>query len=620
MHKLPKIHQGTAWEIKDTDSKITEHLSKTYPVAFAKVMCNRGLYEVSAVEAFLKSGLESLPLRKIKEGLLANAAERVLNAIVNHEKILVYGDYDVDGVTSTALVTDIIRQLGGEADYFIPNRKEDGYGLTPKKAEELADQGVKLVITVDCGINAVEEVRILKERGVDTIITDHHEPQVDQEADLFICNGLNSYLLPEAYSVINPKIEGPAANADAPGYCNLAGVGVAFMLCWSLVNQAKKRRLERVANFRLDKYLDLVALGTIADVVPLKGQNRIFVKHGLKALRHTTRPGLKKLIEKSGISDCQVNDVTFQLAPRLNAPGRMSDASLAVELMLTPDASNGEVIVDELENANKERQRVEKETFKEAMAAFEATLPVKIPAMPPKLPGGLKAYCKEGPGIVVAAGENWNPGVVGIVASRMMERYGLPAIVIAMNGDTGKGSCRSCGSFHMFEALRRCSDLLEAYGGHHAAAGLSVRRENLPALRERLDRIARETPMKRSDSPQTLMIDAVTTLRELDERLVNLVSLCEPHGPGNPHPAFLVRKVRLAEEPQLINDKHIKFLVTQDGSCYCKVMAFNWKNRFEELISSPELDLVVYPYLNEYRNSSSVELQLIDLKPSIRDI
>ena len=616
MHKLPKVQQGTAWEIKDTDSKIIEHLAGTYPKAFAKVAFNRALYETSAVENFLKCSLDSLPQRKIYENSYQTAAERILNAVAGKEKILVYGDYDVDGVTSTALVTDVIRRLGGEAEYFIPNRRDDGYGLSTKVATELTSQGLGLIITVDCGINAVEEIKIFRQQGIDVIITDHHEPQIDPQADLFIASGLNSFILPEAYAIINPKIDGPAANADAPGYCHLAGVGVAFMLCWAIFDLAKTRRLPAVTELRLEKYLDLVALGTIADVVPLRGPNRVFVKHGLKHLRYAERPGLKKLMEKAGVTSCKATDVTFQLAPRLNAPGRIGDASIAVELMLTKNSSEGEVMVDDLENSNKERQRVEKETFKLAQQAFEASLPKKPPAGQ-KLRGGLKAFLPDGPNVAVVAGEGWNPGVIGIVASRLVDRYGIPAVVIALEGEIGKGSCRSCGSYHMFEALRRSGDLLESYGGHHHAAGLTVKRENIPALRESLNRLALE--MSDQAFNRTLEIDSRATLSEMNEELVKLLMLCEPHGTGNPYPAFLIENVRLSEEPQIINGKHLKFSVTQNGD-YRKVMAFNWRDRLDEIVSCPELDLVVYPYFNEYRGTSSLELQLIDFKPSSKDL
>jgi len=613
LHKLPKIQQGTAWEVKDTDSIITKHLSEVYPVAFAKIMCNRGLYEVSAVEDFLHCALGNLPQHKIEESSFCNAADRILAAIRNNEKIVVYGDYDVDGVTSTALVTEVIRELGGEADYFIPNRLTDGYGLSAKRIKEMADRGVKLVITVDCGINAMEEVELLKERGVDCIITDHHEPKFDPKADLFTASGLRSFVLPNAYSVINPKIDGSGSgNAEDSGYYNLAGVGVAFMLCWCLVLRAGKSKMKKAAEVDLKNSLDLVALGTIADVVPLYGQNRIFVKYGLNVLKNTRRPGLKKLIEKTRSYDCTVKDVTFSLAPRLNAPGRVTDASSAVELMLTKDAAMGEVLVDELEEANRERQRVEKETFRKAQSAFEKSLPQELAELP-KVPGGLHAVAENAPNVIVVAGENWNPGVIGIVASRMVERYGLPTVIIAMQDGVGKGSCRSCGSFHMFDALRRCDDLLETYGGHRIAAGLSVKKENIDKLRDALDRLALEA--KDSKPAQAaLEIDAEVTLEDLTEELVDLIALCEPHGASNPEPLLVVRNVKLADEPQTIKNKHLKFTVVQKGT-YRQVFAFNWKDRLYELESLPQFDMVFYPYINNYRDHSSIELQLVDIKP-----
>ena len=612
MHKLPKIHQGTAWEIKDTDSIITKHLSEVYPAAFAKVMCNRGLYEVSAVEDFLHCSLSNLPQRKIDDTPLCNAADRILAAIKKGEKIIVYGDYDVDGVTSTALVTEVIRNLGGEADYFIPKRLSDGYGLTSKSAEELANRGYKVLITVDCGINAIEEVEILKKRHVDVIITDHHEPKFDPQADLFMASGMKAFILPAAYSVINTKIESGLGSPEDAGYYNLAGVGVAFMLCWCLIKRAGAKKMKQAADIDLKNYLDLVALGTIADVVPLYGQNRVFVKYGLATLRNTVRPGLKKLMEKTRSLTCDVKDVTFSLAPRLNAPGRVNDASSAVELMLTKDAAMGEVLVNELEEANKERQKIEKEIFRKAQAAFEKTLPIEIANLS-KTPGSLPSLYPDGPHVIVVAGENWNPGVIGIVASRMVERYGLPTVIIAMQGDVGKGSCRSCGSFHMFDALRRCGDILENYGGHRIAAGLSVRRENIDKLREELNKLALEA--ESGEPPQTrLEIDAEVKLEELDEELIGLLRACEPHGAGNPEPKFLVRGVNLADEPQVIKGKHLKFTVVQNG-CYRQVFAFNWSERLYELESIPKFDMVVYPYINEYRNNKTIELQLVDIKP-----
>lgn len=346
--------------------------------------------------------------------------------------------------------------------------------------------------------------------------------------------------------------------------------------------------------------------------MPLYGQNRIFVKYGLAALKNTTRPGLRKLIEKTRAYDCDVKDVTFSLAPRLNAPGRVTDASTAVELMLTKDAVMGEVLVNELEDANKERQRIEKETFRKAQAAFEKTLPPEFAGLP-KIPGGLPSIMPDGPNVIVVAGENWNPGVIGIVASRMVERYGIPAVIIAMQGDTGKGSCRSCGSFHMFDALRRCGDLLENYGGHRIAAGLSVSRDKIDALRTELDRLAKEA--RENEAQKTsLEVDALVTLEDLDEELIGLIGNCEPYGAGNPEPMFAVKGVYLADEPQVIKGKHLKFMVVQNG-VYREVFAYNWKERLYELESLPKFDMVVFPYMNDYRNANSIELQLVDIRP-----
>lgn len=613
--------------MREPDLGIVRHLCEAGGLAepVARVLVNRGFFDLDAIERHCTAALKSL-YDPWTLGGVPSATERILDAIDRQEHIVVHGDYDVDGITGTALLVRVLRQLGAHVSYFVPQRATHGYGLRPDTVRALASEGAKLIITVDCGINAMEAARVAQKLGVDLIITDHHEPQIGEEEDeyeLAFQASLFDYAfengegdpqwsrynvtLPPACAVINPKL-------GRYPFSELAGVGVAFKLAHGVVKGGRERGMTRAHDVQLKEHLDLVALGTIADAVPLRDENHILAKHGLAELAQSRKAGIRALIASAKLRTIDVDSVVFGLAPRLNAAGRMTDARVAVELLLTSNAAEAEVMARDLEELNRERQRIERETFASACAAFERGLGVTLPEGP-KLPGGLLRYVPDAPRVIVLASEDWNPGVAGIVASRMVERYYLPTVIIALQDGSGRGSCRSIQEFHMFDALRQCSHLLEAYGGHMMAAGLTVAHDKIEALRVELERIARETVPEEEFSP-VLYVDAPLTLAECTLELCSQLEQCQPYGQGNPRPTFLLERVRLSDEPVVLKDKHVRLSVQQRGT-FGQVIAFNWAPRLQELLVWQEIDMVVYPHVGYYRGEGRVEIELVDAREHV---
>ncbi len=620
-------HKGTRWNIRHPDEEIVAHIRKTTGASeiVARVLVNRGYFDADSVERFMRARLQMLydPLRL---GGVKAAVYRIYKAIDAGERITVYGDYDVDGVTSTALLVRVLRALGADVDYFIPSRYDHGYGLHIPTLKNLAAAGTKVIITVDCGIGAVEPVRCAQESGIDVIITDHHEPRVEEsdidDFDLTVENPLFDYavenheadkklsnfahVIPPACAVINPKL------GHYP-FSELAGVGVAFKLAHGIVKIGRSEGRSCAEKIDLHRHLDLVALGTLADAVPLRDENRIFVMHGLPVMEQSDKPGIRALCDVSDVKNCSVETVIFRLAPRINAAGRMTHAESALKLMLTEDAAEAVTLARELDHLNKARQKVERETFRAAMEEFEKTIPVELPKNG-KLSGGLRGYFEDSPGVIVLSSSEWNPGVVGIVASRMVERYYLPAVIIAVDGEKGHGSCRSIREFHIFDALRQCRQLLERFGGHRVAAGLTICEKNVSELRRRLNTIAMEELEEEERTP-ALHIDAEITLEECNLSCVEQLDLCKPYGQKNPRPMFAVRRVKIVEDPRIFKDKHAKICVLQ-GKTYQHIIGFNWAQRVEELLMWAQMDVVVCPYLDTYRGEPRIEMQLIDAQES----
>jgi single-stranded-DNA-specific exonuclease len=539
----------------------------------ARLLLLRGIGDAATGAEFLGGRLAGLPDPFLLAGMAA-AAERLARAVSDGEMIAIHGDYDVDGITGTALLVENLRACGARVDYFIPLRLRDGYGLSAEALERARDGGATLAVSVDCGIGAVAEARRAQELGLDLIVTDHHHPPQH---------------LPHACAIVNPQL--PECRYP---FKSLAGVGVAFLLLVAL------RKVLREAGWfsarpepDLRRSLDLVALGTIADIVPLTGVNRLLTRNGLATIAARLRPGLAALMTVAGVKQASCGTVGFSLAPRLNAAGRLEDAALGVDLLLTDDGAEAERLARLLDGFNRERQALELETLRQAVARLEEA--------------------GEGGDVsIVLADERWHPGVIGIVASRLVERYGRPAVLIALNGEGGKGSARSVSGLHLYEALQECAGDLDGYGGHAMAAGLSLAIERVAAFAARFDAVVRER-LGATPPLQQLWHDGEMQIEEFDLASVSELARLAPFGSGNPEPQFLLRDVRV-QQLRLLGDKHLRFTARQGGASL-PCIAFAFAERQREL-ESGAVDLLVQAQLNEWQGRTQVQLRLRDLRPA----
>ena len=531
------------------------------PVLCAKVLAARGMKDPAEARRFL---YEEEPLQDplgMKD--MDRAVQRVRQALDTGETIAVYGDYDVDGITATCLLTDFLRSEGGTVIPYIPNRLEEGYGLNRGAVERLRDQGASLVVTVDCGITAVEEAQYARSLGLGVVITDHHECKQG---------------LPEADGVVDPHRE----DCPYPFKC-LAGVGVALKLCMALAGPDRTEEL-------LNSYADLAALGTVADVMELTGENRTIVRRGLAALPRTARPGLRALLREAGAEGKALSSISvgYTLAPRINAAGRMGSSETALELLLTQDPERAEKLAGTLCSLNRRRQELERIIF--------AQCDLLVDALPPEERDAL-----------VLAGDSWHQGVVGIVASRLTDKYAVPAFMICLQDGKGKGSCRSYGKINLFALLEGCGSLLEAFGGHELAAGFTILEENIPAFRTRVNQLVRE--MREEAPVSTLTVDCVLDDPALlDQREVDALSLLEPFGPGNPKPVFRMDRCALAGMTQVGNGKHLKMKLTAGGGRPVDAIFFSHTAEEMGLNGGDRLDVCFYPQINEYGGVRTVQI------------
>ncbi len=496
------------------------------------------------------------------------AVWRVRLALERGETIAVYGDYDVDGITSTCLLCEFLTGEGGRVVPYIPDRLEEGYGLNREAASILAGQGVTLIVTVDCGITAAAEVDFASSLGVDVVITDHHT-----------CKDA----LPAAFAVVDP------CRPDCPyPFPGLAGVGVALKLAMAVAGESRYGEI-------FDSYCDLAAIGTIADVMPMTGENRAIVSRGLSYLDPPRRPGLERLIHCAGLSERAITSVSvgYTLAPRLNAAGRMGRAATALELLLTRDPARGEELALELCELNRERQAIEGEIFQQCVRRLEQD---------------------PQPGAIVLSDGGWHQGVVGIVASRLAEKYACPTFMICLDQGMGKGSCRSWGSVNLFELLGRCAPLLENFGGHALAAGFTVREENIPALaralREELALLAPEgTPAP------ALEADLAVAPEWLTARAVESLDLLEPCGSGNPRPTFVLSGVQVQSSSLVGRGRHLKLRLESRGTVLDAIW-FSAGGECEPFAPGCRVDAAFSPQINEFHGQRSVQLQIVDLRPA----
>jgi single-stranded-DNA-specific exonuclease len=499
------------------------------------------------------------------------AVDRIVLALERKERILIYGDYDVDGITSVSLLYLFLTKHGGNVGFYIPDRLREGYGLSSAGVIQAAKEGATLLITVDCGITGLEEIQHARQLGMEVIVSDHHEQGKE---------------LPEALAILNPK------RKDCPyPFKELAGVGVAFKLA-----QALCRRLE-INEEDSRELIDLVALGSAADIVPLIHENRVLVKFGMERLNRLDRIGIRALAETSGLLGKPIGtgQVVFTLAPRINAVGRLGNAERAVKLLITESESQAKDIAQILESENRDRKNLDDVTFQETKTLIEKN-----------------AQFSEARTVVLAK-DGWHPGVIGIVASRIVEQFCRPTVMIALDGDLGKGSARSISNFDIYSALKGCEDLLLSYGGHRHAAGLMIKQDQIERFSERFEQIAAQN-IREEDLIHKIWVDAEIMLPEITDKLVRLMNLFAPFGPQNMRPVFLSRNLNVVGSPRVVGKNHLKFKVRQGGEVY-DAIGFDLGDLMYRLSPGDgKLDMVFVVEENHWNDEIRIQLRVKDLR------
>ena len=561
------------WEfLPQADFSLTQKLVSelSLPEVVAKILANRGIKTSLEADRFLKPKLSELYdpflLKDIDKGV-----NRVIQALKENQKIMIFGDYDVDGITATSLVFLVLNRLGGDVSYYLPNRLIEGYGLSEEGIVEAEKRGAQLLITVDCGVTACKEVDFANSKGIDCIITDHHEP---------------SDIMPKAYAIIDPKQK----DEEYPGG-ELSGVGVAFKFA-----QALYKKLGQDES-KLEEHLDLVALGTSADIVPLVGENRVLTKFGMTQIARTTKPGLKSLIFIAGIMGKEIGtgQIVYVLAPRINAVGRLGDAEKAIRLLTTKNHELGARLARELDEDNRRRKHIDETTLEEALKMIEKNTDLSSDK------------------VIVLSSSSWHQGVIGIVASRLVERFHRPAILIAIDGDEGKGSARSIPEFHLHDALRECKEFLLKYGGHKYAAGLSILPENIDCFREKLKMIT-DKKLKDEDLVPKITIDSEVELEGIDHKLVDMLELFSPFGPQNLRPVFITKSLEVFGEPYIVGNNHLRFKVKKNDKVF-DAIGFGLGDWAKPLsMKKIKIDLVYVVGKNEWNDSIQLQLQVRDLR------
>ena len=553
------------WKVNEPDPSAVNTLVRSgYAPLAAMVLAARGICSNAQAHKYLDCDTPLLDPFLMTD--MDKAAGRVGLAMARGEKIAVFGDYDVDGITSTCLLTDFLRRHGANVVSYIPGRLEEGYGLNPIAIAQLSQEGVQLIITVDCGITAVAEAELCRELGIDLVITDHHE-----------CKDA----LPYAAAVVDPH----RPDGGYP-HKNLSGVGVAFKLASALCGDQEEV---------LRDYADMVCLGTVADVMPLQGENRVFVARGLQSLARTKRPGIAALMAESGCDakNVSASSIGFMLAPRINAAGRMGKIELAVELFLTDDPGRAAEVAKQLCDLNRQRQSVESEIYDQAVAMLPAGQP---------------------PEAIVLADETWHQGVVGIVASRIAEEYACPAFLICLDGEHGKASSRSHGGFNLFASLTALSSLLESYGGHELAAGFTINRANIPEFRRQICQLA--AGFYSDDTPRTsLEIDCAIPAELLTISNIESLSVLEPCGNCCPKPVLMMKNLTIERITMVGGGRHMR-LRLRSGRFGLNAIYFSANPAAVSIQTGDVVDIAFTPQVNEFRGERSVQMNVQDIRPS----
>lgn len=564
------------WNVTPANEKLQELFVselKILPLT-AQLLINRDINDLAHANAFLRPDIKDLYDPMLMKDM-DKAVERLESALLNKERVAIYGDYDVDGTTATALLKLFLTELGFSVLTHIPERISEGYGLNNNALKELADKGAQVVITTDCGVSNFDETVYANSIGVDVIITDHHEIPSK---------------VPPALAIVNPRQEGCAFP-----FKGLAGVGVAFNLAMGLRAHLKKKgHINEATQPNLKKYLDLVSIGTVADMVPLIDENRILVKYGIEQLKHTERPGLKALMDVSLVRDGQVTSekISYQIAPRINAAGRVSRADIALDLLTTKDKARAGELAIELDNINSERRSLEADITTEALEMVD----------PQSKDKGIVLYC-----------EKWHPGVVGIVASKISGRFTKPTVMIALDGDIGRGSARGgIANFDLLAALRSCEQYLEKYGGHKAAAGLSIHKDNIEPFKaafiEQLNKSIDD-----DDLLPLINIDAIISLDEVNMRLVSEIERLAPFGISNREPVLGALDANITET-RVVGIKHLQLRLRHKGK---PIKAIAFGRAGEHPMKGHGFDVAFSPYVDTWHSKKSVGLKIKDLRSTL---
>lgn len=557
------------WEFFSHDQAKVNEIVEKFNISelLATVLVNRNIVEEKDVELFLNPTRNDFHDPYLMPDM-RQAVDRIVKAIENKEKTMIYGDYDVDGITSITVLSRFFKERGLEVGSYIPNRLDEGYGLNKEAIKQIADEGYKLIITVDCGISGVEEVAYAYELGMEVIITDHHEPLEE---------------LPKAVAVIDCKRK----DNNYP-FNSLAGVGVAFKLIQALGIELKLEEKEYL------KFLDIVCIGTISDIVPLIDENRVIAKLGLKLVEVTKSPGVRSLLNAAAYKEVNSNTVSFGIAPRINACGRMGHERDALDLFLTENIVEANRITEKLNEYNKKRQDIEKKIFEEAIGKIESE------------------NLKENNALVVGA-EEWHHGVIGIVASKITELYFKPSILICFEGEDGKGSGRSIPGFDLHAALCSSSKYLEKYGGHEMAVGLSLKKENFEEFKKVFEEIAKEANTE--EIVPVIKIDKEINLKDITLENVKSLKLLEPFGESNKTPIFIYKNLRIDSIRALSEGKHLK-LTLKDGNTIVNAIGFNMGKYSEEYLIGDKIDVIGVLETNIFNGIESVQINMKDLRKS----
>lgn len=558
------------WQIYQVNEKEIEELQDKYKMnkLLATILSNRGIVEEEQIEKFLNPKRNDfydpygMPDMKI-------TVERIIKAIENQEKTIIYGDYDVDGITSVTVLKSFLKERGLDVGVYIPNRLDEGYGLNKTAVEKIAQEGYTLMITVDCGISAIEEVQYANDLGIETLITDHHEPGEE---------------IPKALAVVDAK------RKDNKYQCrNLAGVGVVFKLI-----QAISMRLGLEEKEYL-KYLDIVCIGTISDIVPLTDENRVIVKLGLKLVQQTRNLGLRSILQATGYNKIDSIAISFGVAPRINACGRMGHQEEALNLFLSKDAKEVNELTQKLNEYNKERQEIEKNIFADAVEQ-------------------IKANNLQEKSTIALMGKNWHHGVIGIVSSKITEMYFKPSILLCEEGDIGKGSGRSIPGFDLYEALTKCSKLIDRFGGHAMAIGITIKKDKFEEFKTEFEKTARENHIE--DIVPILKIDSQISLDEINKNMVESLKELEPFGEENKTPLFLFKNLKIDSIRALTEGKHLK-LTVKENKAVVNAIGFNLGQLANEYKIGDKIDIVGNLEINSFNGVDNVQINIKDMMKSL---